>query len=147
MAVVQQIIEAPPERIFAVLADGWSYGDWVVGTAHIRDVDTDWPAPGSHIYHKVSVWPAHLNDKTLAVSSDPPRELVMRPHLWLFGELTVRFTLTPVNERETRVTLAEEPVAGPLRWLRTKVDDLLLHRRNSEALRRLSDLATRREIK
>jgi uncharacterized protein YndB with AHSA1/START domain len=147
MAVVQQLIPAPPERIFEVLADGWSYSDWVVGTAHIRDVDADWPAPGSQIYHQAGVWPIKLRDKTVVVSSDPPRELVMRPHLWPLGELVVRFTLTPVNERETQVTLEEEMGAGPLRWLRTKVDDLVMHHRNREALSRLSDLATRRERK
>ena len=34
--------------------------------------------------------------------------------------------------------------AGPLRWIRTKVNDLALHYRNRESLRRLADLARRR---
>src|SRR5690606_23262165 len=52
MADVELRVPAPPERVEAVLADGWTYSDWVVGTAHIRDVDSDWPAPGSRIHHK-----------------------------------------------------------------------------------------------
>jgi Polyketide cyclase / dehydrase and lipid transport len=143
MAVVEKVVPARPEQIFAVLADGWSYSDWVVGTAHIRDVDKDWPRPGSQIYHQAAVWV--VKDKTVVLECDPPRYLLIRPHLWPFGELTARITLTPINERETKVTLAEEFAAGPLHWVRTKVDDLMMHYRNRESLRRLSDLATRRE--
>ena len=39
MAIVSRTIRARPEQVFAVLADGWSYSDWVDGTAHIRSVD------------------------------------------------------------------------------------------------------------
>ena len=144
MAVVERVIAATPEQIFAVLADGWSYSDWVVGTAHIRDVDRDWPTPGSQLYHKAAVWPFSFKDKTVVVDSDPPHWIVMRPHMWPLGELMVRFTLTPVNEVETRVTLEEHFAAGPMGWMRTKVDDMLMHWRNKEAMRRLSDLATRK---
>lgn len=145
MAVVEKVIPAPVERVYAVLADGWSYSNWVVGTAHIRDVDADWPAPGSQIYHQSAGWPMRLKDKTVVLASDPPHELVMRPHLWPLGELTVRITLTPLNERETRVTLAEDVTTGPMRWLRTKAEDLLMHYRNRETLNRLSDIAVRRQ--
>ena len=66
------------------------------------------------------------------------------PYLWPLGELIVKLTLTPLNERETQVTLAEEFAEGPMRWVRTKAGDLMMHVRNKEALRRLADLATRR---
>ena len=39
--------------------------------------------------------------------------------------------------------MQEQFEAGPLVALRNKVNDLVLHRRNLESLRRLSDLATR----
>jgi hypothetical protein len=35
----RKVIDTTPDRIFAVLADGWTYASWVVGAAHIRDVD------------------------------------------------------------------------------------------------------------
>jgi hypothetical protein len=38
VAVTRRVIQAPADHVFAVLADGWTYSDWVVGTAHIRDV-------------------------------------------------------------------------------------------------------------
>jgi hypothetical protein len=39
----EYVINTTPDRVFAILADGWTYSDWVVGTAHIRDVDRDYP--------------------------------------------------------------------------------------------------------
>ncbi|HET8684845.1 MAG TPA: SRPBCC family protein [Micromonosporaceae bacterium] len=144
MAVVEQRIQAPPEQVFAVLADGWSYSDWVVGTAHIRHVDPGWPAPGTAIHHKAGPWPVSLKDRTEVIDSQPPSLLVLRARLWPLGELTVRIELTPVDADATRVTLAEEFRAGPLNWVQTKVNDLLLHGRNREALRRLADLAVRK---
>jgi len=46
-SVVSLEMEATPEEIFAVLADGHAYDDWVVGAKQIRAVDADWPAKGS----------------------------------------------------------------------------------------------------
>ena len=144
MAVTERVIPAPPERIFAVLADGWTYSDWVVGTVHIRAVDDHWPAPGANLFHKAGPWPVSLRDRTVVLSCDAPHELVLQPHLWPLGEATVAIRLTPTGDGATRVTIAEDFAAGPLRWLRTKVNDLALHYRNRETLRRLADIATRR---
>ena len=62
VAIVERVIQAPPEQVFAVLKDGWTYSDWVVGTAHIRAVDPHWPQPGSRLYHKVGPWPLSVRD-------------------------------------------------------------------------------------
>jgi hypothetical protein len=40
----------------------------------------------------------------------------------------------------------EDTAAGPLHWLRTKANDLLMHGRNRESLRRLADMAEHREM-
>jgi uncharacterized protein YndB with AHSA1/START domain len=144
MAIVERTIEAPPEAVFAVLADGWSYSDWVVGTAHIRAVDESWPQRGAKIHHKAGPWPMSLQDHTVSLECEPNRSVVMAPHLWPLGEATVRVTLAPAGAGRTRVRLEEDFHAGPLRWLRTKVNDLALHYRNRESLRRLGDLAVRR---
>jgi Polyketide cyclase / dehydrase and lipid transport len=141
MAEVAQTVAAPLDRVWAVLADGWTYSDWVVGTAHIRDVDPHWPRPGSRIHHKAGPWPLSLHDTTLVVACEQRRVLHLRPRMWPLGEAEVRITLTEVSPQRTRVTLAEDFRAGPLRWVRTKLNDLLMHRRNRESLRRLADLA------
>jgi uncharacterized protein YndB with AHSA1/START domain len=142
--VVERVVQAPPEQVFAVLKDAWSYSDWVVGTAHIRAVDPHWPAPGSRLYHKAGPWPVSVRDHTVVLSCAENIELVVQPHMWPLGEATVAIRLTPTDGGGTRVTMAEDFAAGPLRWVRTKINDLVLHYRNVESLRRLGDLAMRR---
>ncbi|MGC5019604.1 hypothetical protein [Micromonospora sp. DT47] len=53
------------------------------------------------------------------------------------------FTLEPVGDGATRVRIGEDFAAGPLRRVRNKLNDLVLHQRNNETLRRLSDIASR----
>jgi hypothetical protein len=143
MATVQRTVQATPDRVFAVLADGWTYSDWVVGTAHIRDVDAGWPAPGTQLHHKAGPWPVSLEDSSTVVACEPDRSLTLRAGLWPLGQARIRMDLEPVGTTATRVTLAEEFEAGPLRTLRNKINDVVLHRRNIEALRRLADIAER----
>jgi hypothetical protein len=139
------VIEASPDRVFGVLADGWSYSDWVVGTVHIRDVDPNWPAVGSRLHHKAGPWPLSLHDKSTVLACEPGRSLSLTAGLWPLGEATVHIRLEPAGPRATTVTISEEFSAGPLQWVQTKLNDLVLHRRNVESLRRLADIATRAE--
>lgn len=143
VAIVKRTVPAPPARVFAVLADGWSYSDWVVGTVHIRDVDPSWPEPGSRLHHKAGPWPFSLQDSSTVVSMTPDRELTLKAGLWPLGQARVRILLEPEGTTSTRVTIEEDFEAGPLLMLRNKLNDLVLHRRNVESLRRLSDIATR----
>ncbi len=143
MAVVKRTIPAPPERVFEVLSDGWSYSDWVVGTVHIRDVDPGWPAVGTKLHHKAGPWPLSLHDASTVVAMEKDRRLTLRAGLWPLGEATVHIELAPAGAGGTQVTIFEEFRAGPLRWFQTKLNDLVLHRRNVESLRRLADIATR----
>lgn len=144
MAVVERVIKASPERIFEVLANGWTYSDWVVGTSHIRAVNPDWPRPGSKLHYQIGVYPMSLKDSTVALDSEPARRLVVRPRMHLLGSLVVRFELTPLEAGVTKVTMTENLERGPLRWFLTKLNDLVIHGRNRESLRRLADLAERR---
>jgi uncharacterized protein YndB with AHSA1/START domain len=145
VARTQLLIPVPPQRVFSVLADPWSYSDWVVGTVHIRDADEAWPAPGSQLYHKAGPWPFSLRDSTRVLECEPDRRLVMKPKLWPLGAAIVAIELRPEGEHSTRVVLTEDFVEGPLRWVRSKINDLALHWRNRETLRRLADIAVRRE--
>jgi hypothetical protein len=44
MAEVSRVVGTPPRKVWAVLADEWSYPLWVVGATHMRNVDLEWPA-------------------------------------------------------------------------------------------------------
>src|SRR3954453_5301120 len=141
MATVTRTMQAPADQVYAILADGWTYSDWVVGTAHIRDVDAAWPAVGSKLHHKIGPWPLSLPDASTVVAAAPGRSLTLRAGLWPLGEATVRIELVPVDDETTRVTMHEDFHAGPLHWAKNKINDLVLHGRNVEALRRLAELA------
>jgi len=143
MATVRRTVQAPPASVYKVLADGWTYSDWVVGTTHIRDVDPSWPAPGARLHHKAGPWPLSLNDTSTVVAVEPDRSLELRAGLWPLGEATVRITLEPAGMSATVVSMHEDFRAGPLHWVKNKINDLVLHRRNIETLRRLADIAER----
>ena len=46
---VARDIATTRQRVWEVLADGWSYSGWVVGNSRIRVVSGNWPAPGARI--------------------------------------------------------------------------------------------------
>jgi hypothetical protein len=144
MAVVSRTIRARPEQVFAVLADGWSYSDWVVGTAHIRSVDPHWPQVGARLHHKAGPWPLSLKDSSTVTACTPGRSLTLDAGLWPLGAATVHLELEPWGTDATRVTIREDFHAGPLAWTKNKINDLALHGRNVEALSRLADLAEQR---
>jgi len=143
MAKVQRILRTTPDRVFAVLADGWTYSDWVVGTVHVRDVDESWPAQGSKLHHKAGPWPLSLHDSSTVLECVPEKSLTLMAGLWPLGQAKVRIDLEPLGTSQTRVTMEEDFDAGPLLFLRNKINDLVLHRRNIESLRRLADIAER----
>jgi uncharacterized protein YndB with AHSA1/START domain len=147
MIEVSRTIGTSPDRIFAVLADGWSYASWVVGAAHIRDVDDGWPAVGTRIHHSVGPWPLYVRDQTVVRAMEPDRLLELDAHVWPFGAARVRLTLDQVSPTTTRVRMAETLSSGVGRVLPKAALSLMLRPRNSEALHRLDDIAVHREAR
>lgn len=140
MATTHQQISAPPERVFAVLSDPQSYGDWVVGSDTIRDADPAWPAAGSRFYHRVGVGPFKLNDHTEVLEVDPPRRLVLHARARPLGTAKVTLLLTPQGDA-TLVTMREEAGDPLSRLAINPLTDWLVHHRNVESLRRLKRIA------
>ncbi|CAN5274456.1 SRPBCC family protein [soil metagenome] len=141
MFVVRKQIRATPGQIFAILADGWSYAGWVVGTSHIRAVDEGWPAPGNRIHHAVGPWPVLIRDTTTVLDIEPDRRLRMGVRIWPIGEAEVELLLDPApgssSDSGTLVTMTETPTAGPGRFL-GPAGSVLLALRNTESLSRLA---------
>ena len=138
MAEVSTKVPASPDRVFEVLADGWSYVGWVVGAAHIREVDTGWPKRGTRIHHSVGPWPLLVHDVTTVHTVDRPRLLELNARLWPFGEARIRLELTEVEPGVTEIRMTERAVRGPGRLMPHAIQALLLVPRNRESLRRLS---------
>lgn len=140
MIEVTERASVSAEDIFNVLADGWKYASWVVGTAHIRAVDHDWPRPGSRIHHSVGPWPLQGKDISRVKEMEWGRLLELEARLWPIGSATVRITLEP-EDGGTLIHLAEAVTGGPLARIPHAVQKLFIAPRNRESLSRLIDLA------
>ena len=137
---VRRVVGAPPEAVWRVLADGWSYSSWVVGTARIRSVDPEWPAIGSRIHHSFGTWPLLIDDHTRVLSEDPGRSLELRARGWPAGEAQIRIELRPAGGR-CEVLITEDAVSGPGALVPPVVRQPLIALRNRETIRRLAMIA------
>lgn len=134
-------VAAPPSAVWAVLADGWSYANWVVGTARVRDVDPEWPAPGTKVHHSFGLWPLLIQDFTRVERAQPGRELVLTARGWPAGEARVHLSVRPDGEAASVVTITEDAVTGPAKIAPAPLRHLLITPRNRETLHRLAMLA------
>jgi uncharacterized protein YndB with AHSA1/START domain len=143
MGEVRARIEASPQQVFEVLADGWQYCGWVVGASHIRNVDQGWPAVGTRIHHSVGPWPVSIQDETVVRAMEPGRLLELSARLWPLGKATVRLELRP-SGAGTEVIMTEVADGGPAALMPRSLQSLVLRPRNEESLRRLAHISERR---
>jgi uncharacterized protein YndB with AHSA1/START domain len=146
MATTHRQLNAPPERVFAVLANAETYGDWVVGSDAIRDADAAWPAVGSRFYHRVGVGPLKVNDHTEVLELDAPRRLVLHARARPVGTARVAIRLEP-RDGGTYVTMEETAGDALSRIGINPLTDWLVHLRNVESLRRLQRITETGVIK
>jgi uncharacterized protein YndB with AHSA1/START domain len=142
-----RIFHCSPNDVFDILEDGWSYATWVVGAARIREVEEEWPSPGSRIHHSVGAWPLMISDTTSVEEIERPHELVLTVRAWPVGEGKVRIACLQTGPDETEVTIEEDASSGPAQLMLRPIRDALLSWRNEEALLRLAYLAESRARK
>jgi hypothetical protein len=140
---VKRDTTATRQQVWGVIADGWTYSQWVVGNTRMRAVDPNWPAPGSTIHHTIGIWPVVVNDETVVETSIPHEELVLHAKTRPFGgaRITLRLFDTPNG---CRIEMAEVPVGGPLNWIPRRLALAAAYPRNRECTARLAALAERR---
>ncbi len=143
MAENSRHVRAAAHDVFTVLADGWRYSNWVVGTSHMRAVEAEWPAVGARLFHAAGAWPLATRDHTEVRSVEPDVRLELIAHGQRFGTAHIVLELEPEPDG-CRVTLIENPIAGMGKWLDSPLTQALLHRRNEEALARLAAVSERR---
>jgi uncharacterized protein YndB with AHSA1/START domain len=136
-------MQATPQQVWDVLADGWLYPLWVVGASRMREVDDHWPAVGSRLHHSVGTWPLLIDDTTAVVEVVPGSLLVLEARAWPTGKAVVTLRLDAVGA-ETDVTIEEDPTGGPGVLVPRLLRDPPLAWRNVEALRRLAYVVERR---
>jgi hypothetical protein len=145
-ATVGRRVAASPEDVFAVLADGWLYPAWVVGAAHMRDVDAAWPAEGAVLHHAIGGWPLLINDRTWVTACQPPHRLDLKARLWPAGEAVIALRVTADGDG-TLVTMKERATSGVGRLLRDPLSRRMLAARNRESLARLAAIAEHRHAR
>ena len=141
MTVVRRRTTAPPDAVFAVLADGWRYADWVVGAKTIRHVDDAWPAVGSRFHHEVGVGPVEIRDSSVCEALGPGHAISLRARAFPAGSARVRIVLEAAGDGGTEIVLAEHPLEGFARRFDNPLQRAALRLRNVESLRRLARLA------
>jgi uncharacterized protein YndB with AHSA1/START domain len=143
MTTVERHIDATPDAVFGVLADGWLLPVWVVGATHIRDVDAGWPAASTRVHHQVGAWPLMISDTTGVVESERPHRLVLQARAWPFGEARIEITIE-ADGAGSLVRMAEGPTHGTAFLVDNPLQRRLLAARNRESLTRLGAIAEHR---
>ena len=138
---VTRDIAASRQRVWDVLANGWTYSGWVVGNSRIRAVDSDWPAPGTRILHSIGTWPAVINDETVVHSWVPYEELVLLAKVTPAAKARITLRLTDLPDGGCRVAMSEVAASRPLRWVPDSVQLLGVAPRNRECIWRLAMIA------
>jgi len=134
----------PPERVYEVLSDPYSYAHWVVGSRSVDVHDHHWPQPGSRFGHTQGKWPLLIKDETESIASDPARrlELVAKARPVLVARVIMNLQR---QDGGTRVVMEEKPEAGiAAPFLRLPPGRAATRWRNRHSLRRLKELAEAR---
>ena len=142
--VVARETRASRQAVWAVIADGWTYSQWVVGNSRMRAVDANWPEPGSTMHHSIGVWPAVISDSTVVESCIPERELVLVANARPFGKARITLRLHDLEGGGCRIEMAEVPVSPPLTRLPRRLALAAVFPRNRETTWRLAAMAERR---
>jgi uncharacterized protein YndB with AHSA1/START domain len=143
MATTREVT-ASREQVWAVVADGWAYTQWVVGNSRTRAVDSNWPQPGAVIRHSVGIWPIVINDQTVVEGCTPFHEIVLHAGLGPLGAMRITLRLEDTADG-CRVEMIEVGAGGLLNLLPDRLVLLGVAPRNRECLWRLAAMAERLE--
>jgi hypothetical protein len=141
---VKRDTTASRDQVWAVIADGWTYSQWVVGNSRMRAVDPNWPQTGSTIGHSIGVWPLLIDDVTTVEECRPSEKLVLLAKGRPFGKARVTLRLFDIDGGGCRIEMAEVPVGAPMGWVPERLALAAAFPRNRECTWRLAALAERR---
>lgn len=111
MARCHVLIERPPRDVWALLADGYRYADWVSGAQRITFVEPEWPQTGAHLRVRVGVGPLALEDTCTVRISEPGKRLELEARAAPFGAARIAIRLIPWGG-DTLVVFDWHPLRG-----------------------------------
>jgi hypothetical protein len=136
MAVRNALVRAGPSAVWAVLADGHSYDQWVVGTQAVRSVDPGWPQEGTSLHYTVGLGRLRINDRTTVRLVEPGKSLELEALARPVGSVRISIQVLPWGE-DSVVVVDEHPLRGPSWALENPIAELAMTLRNRAMLRRL----------
>ncbi|GAA2587407.1 SRPBCC family protein [Actinomadura fulvescens] len=144
MAVRHHYFAAPREAVWAALADGARYADWVVGTREILREDPAWPAVGSQIEFAVGWGPLKYRNRTVVRICEPLDRLELEIKMGLLGAVRVAFQLLPWGEGAVLI-VDEHPLRGISAGLHGPPGEVVLSLRNRLMLRNLTAIVAEKK--
>ncbi|MFI6080308.1 SRPBCC family protein [Streptomyces sp. NPDC051217] len=139
MAVRHQLIERSVADVWAVLADGSRYGDWVVGTADSRPREGEWPEVGSSITYTIRLGRWSLSGRTIVRRCEAPGVLELEADSGWLGTARIAVEVRPWGDNAL-VIVDEHPLRGPGGLLHNTAVDALIQLRHRSMLARLADV-------
>ncbi|MGY1577453.1 SRPBCC family protein [Streptomyces sp. MN13] len=139
MAVRHCLIKTSPRTVWAVLADGTRYADWVVGTASSRPVRGQWPQQDAAIGYEVRIGPATLTNETVVRRCEEGVALELEAKAGWLGTARIAIELRPWGEH-CLVLVDEHPLRGAGGRLHNVGVEALIQLRHRAMLARLARL-------
>jgi uncharacterized protein YndB with AHSA1/START domain len=99
VAYASREIAASTADVYAVLIDPRSYPSWLAGAKEIREVDADWPAPGSRFHHRVRFGPITVADSAEMIAAQPCQRIELAVRARPFVSAIVTFALVGDDRR------------------------------------------------
>jgi hypothetical protein len=137
MAVRNLLIPYKPDAVWSVLADGYSYGEWVVGTREIHSVDQKWPQVGSSLRFTAGLGHLSITDFTTSRLCVPGSRLELEARALPYGSVRISIEILPWGD-ESLVIIDEHHLRGPSPLLENPLVEIGLTIRNRQMLRRLA---------
>ncbi|MFI6038571.1 SRPBCC family protein [Streptomyces sp. NPDC051315] len=137
MAVRHRLVKADPRTVWAVLADGSRYADWVVGTAESHPVRGQWPQTGAAIQYEVRLGPVSLTNETVVRHCEEGTTLELEARAGALGTARIALELRPWGEH-CLVIVDEHPLQGAAGALHNVAVEVLIQVRHRAMLARLA---------
>ncbi|WP_329446056.1 SRPBCC family protein [Streptomyces canus] len=139
MAVRHRLIKVSPSAVWAVLADGHRYAEWVVGTSHSEPVRGKWPHLDAAIRFQVPLGPLKLVNETVVRRCEEGVSLELEAHAGPLGTARIAIELRPWGEHCLAI-VDEHPLQGAGGRLHNVGFEALIQMRHRTMLARLARL-------
>lgn len=139
MAVRHRLIQASPQAVWDVLADGDQYARWVVGTSDVTPKSGRWPQVGATVAYEVRLGALRLDNESVVRRCVEGSELELEAKAGKLGTARIAIELRPWGE-QCLVVVDEHPLRGPGGLLHNVGVEALIQVRHRAMLARLARL-------